>query len=559
MSEHNQTVDPRKLVGEGFVSRIYSWITGLSGAGALGASFAAGALANLAFAPTYLWPVMMAAITFLAWQLDGAARARRPRAAGFWRGFFFALGLFGVGFHWIGFAFLVDPEAYLGYIWLAPLLPVGLALIWGGVVRLMMNVWTPGPARVVLLALALFAAEWIRGHLFGGFPWNVPAMVWAPGGAVSQSAALFGVYGLSALTLMAFAAPAALIDTRDIHTATGGGLARAAPLMLTAMIFGSIWGWGTQQLGDAGAEGVSHRVRLVDVGAPQDDKFDPDMRRIVLRRYLELTGVDDPSSPDVVVWPEGAVPYALVQYPDALDPVAAVLGDRRLIVGTSFVDRLDFPEKWYNALTVITRDAPYSGYLDIYYKHRLVPVGEMVPFRNVMSLIGLSALQQLATDGFHAGPPPRVMSVPGMPAFEPMICYEALFPGLMPDRSTPPDADELDVRAEWMVNISIDAWFGPLWAPDQHMEHARYRAIEEGLPMARVASRGLTGVIDGHGRLLAQAVSPGGDEPDGWKARVLDADMPNALPPTIFSLFRSWLLLGILGVMAAAWRLMPRR
>ena len=536
-----QDIDPRQLVGEDAITSFYYRIRALEGVRAGGLAFAAGALSNLSFAPVYLWPVFMVALVLLVWQLDGAAQMRQPRKAALWRSFCFGLGLFGVGFHWIAFAFLVNPGAHLGFIWMAFLLPVGLAAVWGVVVRFMMNWWCEGPARVLILALTLFLAEWVRGHLFGGFPWNLPGMVWVPGGAVSQSVSLFGTYGLSLLTLIAFCAPAALVDNRPGIGAPGGMPARAAPLVVSALIFGMLWGWGAQRLSEFETVFTEERVRLVDVGASQAEKFEK--HNIVLRRYRELTGLDAPGAPDIVVWPEGALPYLLLQDPEALDLVTERLGDRKLVTGSVFEDRQHIPKRAYNALAVMDASAVTRGVDQIYFKHRLVPIGELVPFRGIAALIGINALQQLATNGFYAGPPPTAFEADGVPDFAPLICYEALFPGLLPRREAQSDSGldvDLDPRPEWIINVSIDAWFGPLWAPYQHMEHARFRAIEEGLPVVRVASRGLSGVVDGAGRVTSLASAPenDGNNVDGWKPRVVDASIPEALPPTVFSTYR---------------------
>ena len=545
MNDSTSKVDLREVMGQGAVATLYSRVRGLNGARAGISAFIAGALSNLSFAPVYFWPALMVGLSFLVWLLDGATRQPKPRFAGFWRVFCFGIGLFGVGFHWVGFAFLVNPGAHLALIWLAALLPIGLALIWGGVAWLMMNWWNAGPARALLLAISLFAAEWIRGHLFGGFPWNLPGMVWGPGGAISQSASLFGIYGLSLLTLIAFTAPAAMIDTRPGIGAKGGSAGRAGLLVASALVFGVVWGWGAQRLGEAQTQLTDTQIRLVDAGAPQDEKFE--QHNLVLRRYRELTGADLAGEPDLVIWPEAALPYMLIQDPGALDVVTSILGDRKLIAGTLFEDDQLIPQKFYNALVVVDSESSTRSADQIYYKHRLVPFGEFVPFRSIAALIGINALQQIATEGLFPGPAPSAMRSEGMPDFEPLICYEALFSGLLPRRMTEDEVAAeygLDPNAQWIVNISIDAWFGPLWAPYQHMEHARYRAIEEGLPLVRVASRGTSGVIDAYGRITALAQAPENDpsNPQGWNPRVLDAKIPSSLEPTVFSRWRSALM-----------------
>ncbi len=541
---------------------IYNWILNLKRGRALLFAFGMGAIANLSFAPVYLWPVMAISLSSLIWLLDGATLQAKPRASAFWRGLSFAFGQFSIGFHWVAFAFLVDPARDFIFIWLSLLLPAGLAVIWGGVIWALIHVWPRGPARAVMAALAIFIAEWMRGHLFGGFPWNIPTMIWAPGGAVSQSVALFGAWGLSLLTVLLCAAPAALCDMRLKQG--NDMLGRAIPVIAAVMVFGMLWGWGSNRLASGSSEVFGPSVRLVDVGTPQGEKTrDRTAAGRMLNRYLTLTGPDTPNNPDIVIWPEGAIPVPLAQRPDALEPVAEFLGSRRLLVGTVYEYRQTHPVRWHNALVVLTQDSSIKGPEATYFKHRLVPVGEMVPFRDIMSKIGIRALQQIATSGFYPGQPPDYISVEGVPDFQPLICYEALFPGLLPKRklassSRPGEGD----RADWIVNISIDAWFGPLWAPKQHLEHARYRAIEEGLPMVRVASRGISGVVDAYGRItkVAEPVDEQrfGADPPGWKGRVVDAQIPAKLASTMYSRTRELILLGLILAVVVFGVILPR-
>ena len=179
-------------------------------------------------------------------------------------------------------------------------------------------------------------------------------------------------------------------------------------------------------------------------------------------------------------------------------------------------------EKAYNSLAVLDGDSDVRGALAWYDKHMLVPFGEFVPFAGVLKTIGLKTLQDLAPGGFEAGPTPATVTVEGVPPFGPLICYEAIFPGLSPNG---------DDRPQWLVNISIDAWFGELFGPGQHAAQARYRAIEEGLPMARVASRGETGMIDAYGRWTARGAPADpalyGADPEGWRSSVVDARIPD--------------------------------
>lgn len=545
---------PQPMRGN-FLAPAYLWVAGLQGRGALLFCMGLGAIANLGFPPFHFWPAYVIAVSGLIWSLDAARLTQRPGRAAFWRVFAFGSAYYLVGMHWIAWAFLVNPDAYLVFIWM-PLvaLPGGLALILAGIMSVGFRFWCAGPARLIIFSVFFMLAEWFRSSLFGigGLPWNLPGMIWAPGEAISQSASIWGIYGLSALTVIAMASPATLADARARGT-TGS---RAAPIIVAAILFGALWGWGARRLGEAEPTPATGQiVRLVEAGVPQNIKHLPDVAQKVVLRFLTLTGPDTADSPRIVIWPEGALPYLVFEQPEVLEVVTHAIGTRKLIIGLPRREKVGTAdEKIYNSLAVLKGDSDRRGPLDIYDKHMLVPFGEFMPFADVLKTVGLKTLQDLAPGGFDAGPPPASVRVPGIPPFGPLICYEAIFPGLSPN-----GAD----RPEWLINISIDAWFGELMGPAQHAAQARYRSIEEGLPMARVASRGETGMIDAYGRWSArgQPADPAkyGPDPEGWRSSVVDAVIPPALEPTPYSNWRDGLFWIILLGLNLGLFVLPRR
>ena len=524
-----------------FLAPIYLWVAGQQGPRALLFAATMGAIANLGFPPVFFWPAFSIALIGLVWSLDSAKLAPKPNRAAFWRVAAFGYTYFLVGMHWIAAAFLVDPGVHLIFIWMPLIaLPGGLALILAAIMNVAFRFWCAGPARLIIFSVAFMLGEWFRGSLFGigGLPWNLPGMVWAPGGAVSQSASIWGIYGLSVLTIVALASPATLADARARGT-TGS---RAAPIIVAAIVFGAIWGWGARRLGTIPEAPDGPVVRLIEAGVPQAEKYKEGVAEKIVLRFRDLTGPDTPDTPSIVIWPEGALPYYLFEWPEALDLITEAIGGRRLIIGLA---RRESPntdeEKAYNSLAVISGNSALRGPLALYDKHMLVPFGEFTPFANVLKAVGLKTLQNLAPGGFEPGPKPSSIRVLGVPQFGPLICYEAIFPGLSP---TGPE------RPRWLVNISNDSWFGSLTGPHQHAAQARYRSIEEGVPMARVAAGGLTGMIDAYGRWTARGHSPDpaiyGPDPEGWKASVLDTPIPPVAEPTPYSRWRDgmfWILL----------------
>jgi apolipoprotein N-acyltransferase len=540
MTKEQAVETPPQMRGN-FLAPVYLWVAGQRGPRALALAAGLGAIANLAFPPAYIWPAFAVALTGLVWSLDAARLSPKPVSSAFWRVFFFGVTYYLVGMHWIAAAFLVDPGAHLIFIWM-PLvaLPGALAVILAACVNIGFRFWCAGPARLILFAVSFMFGEWVRSSLFGigGLPWNLPGMIWTPGEAVSQSASIWGIYGLSALTVAAMAAPASLADTRARGT-TGS---RAAPVIVAAVIFGAIWGWGARRLGDIPDLPSGPMVRLVESGTPQNQKHKAGVGDAMLQRFRELTGPDSPQTPSIVVWPEGALPVFLLEEPVPLDTVADMIGGRRLIVGTARIEMAGLPDqKLYNSLAVLSGDSGRRSALAIYDKNMLVPFGEFTPFADLLQSIGLQTLQDLAPGGFDPGPAPAPVRVLGVPPFGPLICYEAIFPGLSPN-----GAD----RPRWLVNISNDAWFGNLTGPYQHAAQARYRSIEEGLPMARVAAGGDTGMIDSYGRWTAKGepADPDfyGPDPEGWRSSVVDAPIPPIAEPTPYSQWRDglfWLIL----------------
>lgn len=542
------------VVRGGMLAPAWLWVSGLIGFRAGGFSAFLGALANLAFPPVYIWPALAIGLVGLVWLLDGAARTKQPGRAAFWRVFCFGFSYFLVGLHWIAAAFLVEASRYAIFLFMPlVLLPAGLSLILSVIMSAAFRFWSAGPARYAVFVLAFMLAEWIRGALFGlgGLPWNLPGMVWAPGGAISQSASIWGIYGLSLLTLAALASPAALVDARP----RGSMAVRAAPVIVAAIVFGAIWGYGARRLAMAGDEPGGPMVRLVEAGVPQAQKYNPEMAPLVVRRFRDLTGEAGAGAAPIVIWPEGALPYYLFEWPEVLDVVTERLGERMLITGLA---RREHPgeedETAYNSLAVISGDTLRRGPLAVYDKHMLVPFGEFTPFASIASALGLETLQKLAPGGFAPGPLPASISAPGLPPFGPLICYEAIFPGLSPNGED---------RPSWLVNISNDSWFGHLSGPYQHAAQARYRSIEEGLPMARVAAGGHTGLIDAYGRWTARGAPADPDrfgvDPPGWKSSVVEAVLPAAADPTPYGAWRDglfWLmLLGFAGAVFA----LPRK
>ena len=486
------------------------------------ASLAAGVLAAVAHPPFGLLPGLLGYALLM--QLVDQAPEARPLRAAFWRGWLAAFSYFVIACWWVAEAFMVDAR---GQGWMAPfavaLLPAGLGLFWGAAMVLYRLLRPAGPWRVFAFAGALTLAEWLRGHVLTGFPWNLPGETWQAGSAMSQTAALVGAYGLTWLTLLvaaAFAAPFGEGGWRK------GRWAIVAALCVLTMG----WSYGALRLRHPVASGPgAPLVRIVQADVPQENKYSEGYIRAILQRYLELTARPARRRPDIVVWSEGAVPLSAN---DLLAPgsateaaVARALGvGQTLLMGSYRIAGTYQRPLYYNSLVAVRADPNGLTVTGVYDKYRLVPFGEYLPAESLLSPLGFKDLTHIG-DSFTPGAPPAPIAPVGIPAVQPLICYEALFPDLVRDavRRGP-------VRPSWIVNVSNDAWFGVTSGPVQHLNMASYRAIETGLPVVRATPTGISAVIDAYGRIV-----PGG-QLGFHRMGVIDLELPPPVKNTTYGL-----------------------
>jgi len=454
-------------------------------------ALAAGVVAALAH-PPFGFIVGILAYGVLMWLGDGARTSR----SAFWRGWLCGLGYFAVSCWWIAEAFFVDAETFG---WMAPfavsLLAGGLALFWGVALAVYRRIAPRGSVRLLVFAGVFAGFEWLRGHIFTGFPWNLPGESWAAGGLISQSARLFNAYGMTWLTLALGATPALLI--RDPR---GRGAQIAAAAALT--VFAGMAAYGATRVSEIPA-GEILRVRVVQPDVPQAAKYDDALYASIVARYLRLTAAaprDGGPPPQVIVWPEGALPRpldaTLAPGDEVREAITGVLRPGQiLILGGWRRDLGPQGQRSFNSLVAVRRTSDGLETLGVYDKHHLVPFGEYVP-----RLFAAAGLQQLVPlEPFTPGPPSQPLDL-GDLRIQPLICYEALFPGYVWR------GGRLSGRpADVIVNISNDAWFGQTSGPWQHLNQARYRAIEEGLPIVRATPTGVSSVIDKYGRVQANA------------------------------------------------------
>src|SRR3954454_16602040 len=480
----------------------------------------AGALSALAMAPFNAWPVLFLTFPAAVWLIDGAAAGRgRGVPAAALSGFWFGLGYFVPGLYWIGYAFLVDAPTFA---WLMPFavlgLPAYLALFTAAGFALARLLWTRDASRVLALAIGLTISEWLRGHLLSGFPWNAFGYALSEPLALAQTASLIGLWGMTFLTVAIFASPAVLIDG-----SSRGRKPWIAPVAALALL-AAMGVYGTVRLSLQPTVLTKVKLRIMQPNLQQDAKFNYSAKADVMQKYLTLsdrasgpqsTGVSDAN---ILIWPESAFPFFLTREADAMAQIADLLPKGTVLI-TCSVRAPDGPPgaritRAYNSIYVIDHD---GSVLAVYDKLHLVPFGEYLPFQDWMEKLGFVQLTKVQ-GGFIPGARRRAMDIPNAPRELPLICYEVIFPG---------DIVARDDRPGWIVNLTNDGWFGISTGPYQHLQQARLRAIEEGLPVVRAANTGVSAVIDPSGRIVARL----GLGIEG----VLDASLPSALPPTIYA------------------------
>ncbi|MCX5477866.1 apolipoprotein N-acyltransferase [Kaistia geumhonensis] len=507
----------------------WGWRRALIGIGA-------GAVSALALPPLGFFPVLWLTVPVLVLLVDGAAPAPRAgflarRLPAFAAGWLFGFGYFLGGLWWIGAAFLADAGAF---IWLMPFavvaLPAGLALFWGLATALARLWWPEGWRRVVVLALALALAEWLRGHVLTGFPWNAFGYTLMPVPQLMQGVALVGLWGMTLLAFLVFGAPAMLISGRHARIADKLAVAVVAALFLANL------GYGVMRLtvaADANVPGVA--LRLVQPVLAQDEKWTPERDSTVLQRYLSLSGqgLRDGAPPPftILIWPETALPFFLTDQPNALAAIGALLPPGTTLVTGAARDEPgpdpDAEGRVFNSIYVIGEDGVIR---DAYDKVHLVPFGEYLPFDSFFSRFGLHQMVALP-GGFSSGRRLRTMEIDGAPPFGPLICYEIIFPGAAIDGRQ---------RPAWLLNVTNDGWFGDTPGPHQHLQQAIVRAVEEGLPLARAANTGISAIVDPYGRVRVSL--------ELGKAGIVDGGLPAALPPTLYSRWGDLVFLVLAGL-----------
>lgn len=449
-------------------------------------SFALGVICAASMAPLNLWFALLPGLGLFYIVLSASTSPLRSFA---W-GWAFGAGYFIAGMSWIGNALLVDGNPY---VWAWPLAVVGfqgslafftafacLAVYYACNLK---NIYG-FLGFVALLSLS----EWLRGHIFTGFPWNLFGYTWADILPIVQIVSFSNAYFLTFLTIFWMALPGFLFLWQR---------PRKTKAMLAASAIASFalcyaWGaWRLQTHETQYREDIS--LRLIQPNIAQSEKWD--RRRLVNHYYKHLSlsqpGEEDnsPSRTTYIVWPETSLNQWFLEDKSSLNALKNTLatypGNAYLMTGV--LRRIAEPKTYFNSFVTIDRQGQT---LQTYDKSHLVPFGEYMPYQKWIPIGPVSRFT-----GMKPGDGIQSFTTPENLRYSPLICYEIIFPGAVIDRSQ-------QEKPDIIINVTNDSWYGISGGPYQHFNHAIFRAVEEGIPVARSANTGFTGLIDPYGRIL---------------------------------------------------------
>ncbi len=480
-------------VDRGFFERLAGRIILLWGWRRALAAFLAGAFAVLIQAPYDFFAAGFVSFPVLVWLLDGTTldgpgsllrRLRPAFAVGWWFGF----GYFLAGLWWIGEALLVEAD---DFAWALPLAVVGiplmLAFFYGFACAVARLVWSSNIGRIAALAFGFALAEWLRGFLFTGFPWNAVGYGVMPVPLLMQSVSVVGMNGMNALTVFVFAVPALLAGRRHVRL----GFALAALFAAAHVGFGYV-----RLTAPPPAADKMLAVRIVQPSVDLAEKWDATVRDRIFSTMLALSSQPPEAGhekPQLIVWPETSVPFLFTERPQALTAIGDMLSDGQMLIAGAVREEgaagQAADDRYYNSVVAIDDRGEIVDAVD---KVHLVPFGEYMPFAGLMRRLGIEQFVA-GPMTFSAGNERHAVTVPGGIRALPFICYEVIFPDLVAVDAA---------SSELIVNLTNDAWFGDTPGPYQHFRQAQVRAVENGLPLIRAANNGISAVVGPRGRTL---------------------------------------------------------
>lgn len=480
----------------------------------------AGIILSFIQAPYGLWPLIFPCFSLLYYLYISTPSKLQT----FTIGFLFAFGYFVSGLNWIGNALLIEGNDYR---WVWPLAVIALPLLLSFFTALFLTIakiLAPNKSWLsfIMFCSMLSFSEFVRGYAFTGFPWNLYGYGTATNAAFSQSLSLIGPFGLTFVTIFWGASLGNLFaKTRS----------RFFVLLFTLISLAASYGYGYDRLNKNKTEyNDDVIIHVVQPNISQSDKWKNDnVVKNFEQHIAPLQTPMDETKKNIVLWPETAIPPVLLSSQAVHERLQTMLGTNGLLLAGALVVKPNentLQTEYYNSLLAWTENVNGTN---LYSKTHLVPFGEYIPFQKYIPLKTVTAFS-----GFARGEGTQTITVQGYPSFSPLICYEIIFPNKAVNRNAP--------RPDYILTITNDGWYGDSAGPRQHFMQARFRAIEQGIPVLRSANTGISGIIDPYGRVIKKI--------DLEQSGVIDNPLPLKTNfRTFYALTGDYLYLGIISML----------
>lgn len=479
-------------------------------------SLIAGCFCSLAFAPFHFFVAAMVSLSAFYLLLDECKTKKET----FWMGFSYGFGYFLSGIYWIAISLLVDATSFA---WLIPfaltLIPAALAAyvaLFSLSYKFVINRFFLFKTyqKILVFTICWLFFEILRSLLFTGFPWNLLGYIWMMDVSFAQLAKVFGIYGLSVFAILICLFPTLFLKIKGLKSPSEvvRGDKILAVILLILFVLNFIWGYVYINQTKATYDN-SIKLRLVQGNIKQEMKWDSEQKYKNFLKHINLSISKPLDNISAVIWSETAIPYAIDNSSElkrmlrrATPPQGVLIsGALRLEVNNN---SSQITNAW-NSVFAFDK----KGVIDSYDKHHLVPFGEYVPLQKYLPFV--QKITQ-GSVGFSKGDGPKTIVTKDF-SFSPLICYEVIFSDKTLDKKSRPDL---------LANLTNDAWFGKSSGPYQHFDMSKMRAIEYGIPMARVANSGITALIDPFGRVIKKI--------DLNQSGIIDVNLIKKLPPTIY-------------------------
>ncbi len=436
-------------------------------------SFIAGLVSGLVFAPIFFVPALLC-ISLLCLQVSKAHNIKQAALYGL----IFGVGHFLVGVYWIAIGVTVYIEDFW---WLIPFALFGLPLILACFIALQSAIsWFFRYSKYYhfCFCVSWVLCEWLRSWLFTGLPWNLLGYSLAFSDILIQPASLFGIYGLSFMVIYISSSFYSLSNVRS-----------RAIVSIILICSAGIFGFKRLEQNPTAFSNI--KVRLVQPSIKQDAKWDAAEFWRNLRLHTELSKTPSAEVPDLILWSEAAlvVPYEHPAVKAELLKMLGAVSPHALLItgGVSSNNKSGDELQIYTTLLAVSAS---GDKVFEYNKAHLVPFGEYVPLKSILPIQKLTPGLLDYTEGTIKPVYIKQLNL----NVRALICYEAIFPNEV--RIANQDIDLI-------INATNDAWYGDSFGPYQHLHISRLRAVENGIPLLRVANNGISAIIDPVGRILA--------------------------------------------------------